>query len=201
MDLTQSQQRLRDFTFTVLDFETTGTVKGFISRPWQLGAVLVRNQKIEPLEGRFDTLLRVPADYPFSKQAPGTYATQRATIALAPEMETIWPALHTQLSATLPVAHNAATERNILARFAPLTHYNVWVDTLFLTRKIYPTLPSFALDNIIPTLGLEQPLKQLVPGRAPHDAYYDAVACALLLIHLLSLPGWSDLTLEEFLHL
>ena len=102
---------LTELTFTVLDFETTGTVKGFISRPWQLGAVLMRGTTLSLTDGCFDTLLRVPEDYPFSKHAPGTYVAQRAAIASAPEMQTIWPALHSQLSTTIPVAHNAATER------------------------------------------------------------------------------------------
>jgi DNA polymerase III epsilon subunit-like protein len=188
---------LNELTFTVLDFETTGTVKGFISRPWQLGAVLVRGTQLSLTEGCFDTLLRVPEDYPFSKYAPGTYAAQRAAIATAPDILTVWPALHAQLSCTIPVAHNAATERTQLARLAPMTRYPHWVDTLTLSRKIYPSLTSFALDDLIPALGLTPQLQQLVPNRAPHDAYYDAVACALLLIHILSLPGWSTLTLGD----
>ena len=35
------------------------------------------------------------------------------------------------------------------------------------------------------------------PGLAAHDAYYDAVACGLLLIHFLSLPGWKDATIGQ----
>ena len=188
---------LTELTFTVLDFETTGTVKGFISRPWQLGAVLMRGTTLSLTDGCFDTLLRVPEDYPFSKHAPGTYVAQRAAIASAPEVQTIWPALHSQLSTTIPVAHNAATERTLLARLAPMTRYPHWVDTLPLARKIYPTLPSFALEDLVPALGLQAELTRCVPNRAPHDAYYDAVACALLLIHFLSLPGWSTLTLGD----
>ena len=78
-----------------------------------------------------------------------------------------------------------------------MTRYPHWVDTLPLARKIYPTLPSFALEDLVPALGLQAELARCVPNRAPHDAYYDAVACALLLIHFLSLPGWSTLTLGD----
>lgn len=35
------------------------------------------------------------------------------------------------------------------------------------------------------------------PGCVPHDALYDAVACALLLLHLLRQPGWETLSAEE----
>ncbi|MBQ9693423.1 MAG: 3'-5' exonuclease [Kiritimatiellae bacterium] len=189
--------RLRDLTFTVLDFETTGTVKGFISLPWQLGAVLIRNQTLTLSEGNFDTLLHVPDDYPFSKHAPGNHANRRTAIADAPDFSDIWPLLNTQLTETIPVAHNAATERTLLARVAPMTHYPIWIDTLHLTRKIYPSLPSFTLENILAALGLGENVNLLVPGRKAHDAYYDAVACATLLLHILSLPGWANLTLEQ----
>jgi DNA polymerase III epsilon subunit-like protein len=121
----------------------------------------------------------------------------RHEIATAPEAQDVWQALHSVLSRTIPVAHNIGTERNVLARLAPMTRYPYWLDTLKLVRKVYPTLPSFALDDVIPALGLEPLLRELVPGRDAHDAYYDAVACALLLTHLLALPGWRDLTLAE----
>lgn len=189
---------LAELAFTVLDFETTGTVKGFCSLPWQLGAVFVRSGEVILEEGGFDTLLRVPEEYPFSKRAPGTHASQRAAIAAAPAFAEVWPALHDRLSCTVPVAHNAATERTVLARMAPMTQYAYWVDTLKLSRKIYPSLPGFALETLVPALGLQPMLARLVPGRAPHDAFYDAVACALLLLHLITLPGWSGLTLNDY---
>ena len=192
---------LSELTFTVLDFETTGTVKGFECLPWQLGAVRTTRDGLIQGIGEFDTLLRVPMTHRFSGNAPGQHAVLRAEIAQAPEAMDVWPALHEALSSTVPVAHNAATERNVLARLAPMTRYPYWLDTLRLTRKVYPSLPNFALENIIPALGLDAQLRQIVPGRNAHDAYYDAVACALLLIHILALPGWSELTLAEALSL
>jgi DNA polymerase III epsilon subunit-like protein len=188
---------LSEITFTVLDFETTGTVKGFECLPWQLGAVTATLQKGLLDAPTFDTLMRVPMDHRFSGRAPGRHAQLRAEIATAPTAQALWQPLHAALATTIPVAHNAATERNVLARLAPMTHYPYWLDTLRLVRKAYPTLTSYALDDIIPVLGLEAHLRHLVPGRDPHDAYYDAVACALLLLHLLALPGWRELTLAE----
>jgi DNA polymerase III epsilon subunit-like protein len=189
---------LSELTFTVLDFETTGTVKGFECLPWQVGAVTVSAQNGLLLDApHFDTLMRVPLGHPFSGRAPGRHAQLRAEIALAPTAQEVWLKLHAALSTTIPVAHNAATERNVLARLAPMTQYPYWLDTLRIVRKAYPSLKSYALDDIIPVLGLEPQLRALVPGRDPHDAYYDAVACALLLIHLLALPGWGALTLAE----
>lgn len=188
---------LSQLTFTVLDFETTGSLKGFACLPWQLGAVTLSRGGAHLGEPVFDTLLCVPETHPFSGNAPGRHAQLRAAIAQAPTAAALWPRLHAQLDATIPVAHNAATERNVLARLAPMTRYPYWVDTLRLVRKAYPLLPSFALDAVIPALGLETELQRRVPGREAHDAYYDAVACALLLQHLLTFPDWAALTLAE----
>ncbi len=187
----------RQCDFTALDFETTGVVKGFESRPWQLGAVTLRAGVLDLGAPSFDTYLRVPENYPFSKYAPGEHRANRAAIAQAPEAMTVWQQLHPRLTCTIPVAHNTATERNILLKLAPMTRYPYWVDTLKLARRIYPSLSSYALDDLIPLLGLQERLTALVPNRAPHDAYYDALACALLLEHILALPGFESATLAD----
>ncbi|MBQ3810030.1 MAG: hypothetical protein II839_04340, partial [Kiritimatiellae bacterium] len=54
-----------------------------------------------------------------------------------------------------------------------------------------------ALEDLVPALGLLPRLLALAPGLAPHDALYDALACGLLLRHLLAQPGWADLSPAE----
>ena len=44
--------------WTALDFETTGTVKGWPNEPWQLGLVKIEDGVILP-ETRWETLLHV----------------------------------------------------------------------------------------------------------------------------------------------
>jgi DNA polymerase III epsilon subunit-like protein len=187
----------REALFTALDFETTGTSRGYKSLPWQLGAIQMRIG--EPLSDAplFDTLIRVPPEHPFSKHAPGTHLEQRAAILEAPPFHDVWPALHKALSTSIPTAHNCSTERTLLLRLAPMTHYPHWVDTLPLAKRIYPSLTSYALEDLIPMLGLQPQLSAYFPHRAPHDATYDAYACALLLQHLLSLPGWEQIPLID----
>ena len=186
----------RDACYLALDFETTGTVKGFRSLPWQVGAVCVQSGRVDPAAFRLDTLLRVPADYPFAQHAPGVYRKRRAEIAEAPEMAEVWPKLHAKLQTAIPVAHNIATERTILARAAPMTHYPRWVDTLQLARVAFPGERSYALEDLVPRVGLQAQVEALAPGRQAHDAFYDAVACGVLLAFLLSQPGWGDVALE-----
>ena len=188
----------RDCPFTALDFETTGVVRGYQSLPWQVGAISLRGGKVAPDAPRVDTLLRVPAGHPFSRHAPGDHRARRSAIAAAPEALTVWAeTLHPLLAVTVPVAHNVTAERTTLARLAPMTEYPFWVDTLRLARHAWPGLPSHALEDLAPALGLGPRLRALAPGRAPHDAFYDAVACALLLEYLLALPGWDTLTLAD----
>ena len=187
----------RDIPLTALDFETTGVVRGSESLPWQLGAVSLRGGRVDLAAPRLDTLIRVPEGHPFSPHAPGDHRARRGAIAAAPEAPEVWRRLHALLAVSVPVAHNIAAERTILARLAPLTRYPWWVDTLRLARIAWPGLPSHALEALIPALGLLPRLQALAPGRAPHDAYYDAVACGLLLETLLAQPAWAGLSLAD----
>jgi DNA polymerase-3 subunit epsilon len=184
---------LSEITFTVLDFETTGTVKGFECLPWQVGAVTVSAQNGLRCDApHFDTLMRVPLGHPFSGRAPGRHAQLRAEIALAPTAQEVWLKLHAALSTTIPVAHNAATERTILEKRAPLSPFGPWIDTLKLVRQAWPHLPSYALGDLIAAFGLTEHVNRLCPGRTWHDALYDACAGAVLYCFLLKqLPSLS----------
>jgi DNA polymerase III epsilon subunit-like protein len=93
-------------------------------------------------------------------------------------------------------AHNAPTERKFLQQAFPLLPLGPWIDTLKLVRTAYPSLSSHKLEDLVETLSLRSGLDELLPGLGPHDALYDAVACAFLLEHLLSLPEWHGITLE-----
>ena len=177
------------FAFAAIDFETTGAVPGFPNEPWQVGVFAVR-----PGAGpaTFESLLRIAPDRPFNRYAPGRHASLRAELAAAPAPAEVWPRLAPMLAGPV-VAHNAAVERSVLAAAAPLHEPGPWIDTLALARAAWPDAPSHALEDLVPALGLRPALDALLPGRGPHDALYDAAACALLLRHLLSRPGWADL--------
>ncbi len=176
-------------TFTVLDFETTGSVAGWPVEPWQMGLVEVRGGRLAAV--RFESLLRILPDRPFSPHAPGRHARLRRELAVAPTLQDLWPTLASWVSGRPLVAHNIGTERSLLRRAAPLHRFGPWVDTLRLVRLCYPQLASAALEDVVPALGLLPVLQGACPGRGPHDALYDATACALLLLHFLALPGWE----------
>ena len=205
------------FAFSAIDFETTGAVPGFPNEPWQVGVVSVpaddpivrhpspvtrhsppvtRHSSLVTRHSSFESLLRVSPDRPFNKWAPGRHARIRAELAEAPALPDLWPELAPRLVGPV-VAHNAGTERSLLQASAPLHVPGPWIDTLALARRAWPAAPSHALEDLVPALGLLPRLQALLPGREPHDALYDAAACALLLLHVLAQPGWGSLSPAE----
>jgi DNA polymerase-3 subunit epsilon len=183
--------------FVALDFEGTGSVPGLPDEPWQIGLIQLRNGRVDP-ESAYQSLLRV-GPRPFSPHAPGRHAELRQAIAKAPTLPSLWPQLAHCLTQAIPVAHNSPTERRYLSAAFPLHAPKQFVDTLRLVRKVYPSLPSFALNDVLKALNLETRTQQLAPERAPHDALYDAIGSAVLLEHLLALPGWERVTVDRLL--
>lgn len=179
--------------FVALDFETTGSVRGYPVEPWQVGFVRVESGRVcgEP----FESLLRI-GDRPFNPHAPGRHALLRDRLAWAPAPGEQWPLWASWLMGVPLVAHNAGTERTLLRRLAPLHRLGPWIDTLALARRAYPSLASKALEDVVAALGLSARVASLCPGRGAHDALYDAFACAVLLEHFLALPGWERVTVE-----
>ena len=179
--------------FAVIDFETTGAVPGYPVEPWQVGIVRVEHGQV--CERGFESLLRV-GDRPFNHHAPGRHAQLRAQLAVAPTTDELLPVFSDWLIGVPLVAHNVGTERAMLAKIAPLHRFGPWVDTLALARHAYPQLASKSLEDVTVALGLVPHVQALCPEREPHDALYDAIACAVLLTHFLSLPGWEQVTVE-----
>jgi DNA polymerase-3 subunit epsilon len=78
------------------------------------------------------------------------------------------------------VAHGAATEKRFLRAF-PFHGFGPWVDTLKLSRAVWPTRESFSLGDLIISLRLEEELRANYPGFRWHDALSDAAASLVLL--------------------
>lgn len=187
---------LHETTVVAVDFETTGSVPGYPELPWQIGLVPVRGGEPD-FGGVAEHWLHVPADRPFSPHAPGSWRLRRETLASATALPDLLPDLRGWLLGTTLVAHNAAAERKVLRQAWPLQRPGPWIDTLTLARQAYPDLPAHDLGTVIGALGLAGELAAALPGRAPHDALYDAAACALLLCHLVRQPAWTSVHVED----
>ena len=181
---------------TALEFETTGVAPGFLNTPWQIGLVVFSGGKV-CTERHFESLLRVPAEQPFNVYAPGRWAQQREAMASAPTLRELWPELRPFLEGRPLIAHHAPTEQGMLRQELPLQVFGPWVDTLTIARQAWPGRRDYKLESLVADFGLTERMSELCPGRAPHDAYYDAVACALLLEGVLASPGWHEASVEN----
>jgi DNA polymerase-3 subunit epsilon len=187
---------IRETTLTVLDFETTGSVPGFDTEPWQVAAVVLKNGYVDPAQ-TFQSLVRVDINRPFNAYAPGKHHKLREEIAAAPEVFEVWKQLEGWVSGRPLVAHNVATEKKFLQQMAPMHRFGPWIDTLALARQAWPAAPSHTLEDLIAGLQLEARVRELCPRGEAHDALYDAVACAVLLEHLIAQPGWEKLPVAD----
>ncbi len=186
-----------ELEMTVLDFETTGVVPGWPVEPWQLGMVAFCGGRVVP-ESVYESLIRI-GDRPFSRHAPGRHEFCRDALRVASTFPLLWPALQPRLVGRPLVAHQAGTERSVLRRLVPLHTLGPWVDTLRLTRRAYPGLASGGLSDVLGVLGLHDRAVALCPNRPFHDAVFDAVACGVLLEHVLAQPAWQGASLRQLL--
>ncbi len=185
---------IRETTLTVLDFETTGSVPGFDTEPWQVGMVVLKNGRVDQ-DHIFECKVRVDINRPFNAYAPGKHHKLREEIAAADEVFKVWKKLEGWVTGRPLVAHNVATEKKFLRQMAPMHRFGPWIDTLVLARQAWPKAPSHKLEDLIAGLKLETRVRELCPRGEAHDALYDAVACAVLLEYLLTLPGWERLAI------
>ena len=187
----------REAILIAIDFEGTGVVEDYADEPWQIGLARIRNGKLCEKD-LLESLLHI-GDRPFNRYAPGRHAQLRSKLSTAPTMQQIWPKLRPWIEGQLLVAHNAATENRYLSRAFPLHPPTRWIDTLRLSRIAFPTVKSHKLEDLSKRLGINERLSVILPGREAHDALYDAVACALLLEKILTLPGWESATVTALL--
>ncbi|MEE9368459.1 MAG: 3'-5' exonuclease [Pontiella sp.] len=185
-----------DAQITVLDYETTGSLRDYPAEPWQIGMVSLKNGKVVP-STMFESFLHVDAKRPFNPHAPGRHAVLRNEIANAPTPQEIWPDIMPRLTEYPLCAHNVGTEKKYTRLMAPMHQFGQWIDTLRIARKVWPGCASYALEDLIEVLDLKPRLDAHCPGKKAHDALYDAVASALLLEHLLEQPGWGNMTIGE----
>lgn len=191
-----SSMAIFDAEITVLDYESTGSLRGFPNEPWQIGMVSLKNGKVDPTS-MFESLLRVDINRPFNPHAPGRHALLRDEIAKAPTPPELWPRIMPRLVRCPLCAHNVATEKKFTRAMAPMHRLGLWIDTLKIARKVWPGCPSYALEDLIVMLDLKSRVDGLCVNREAHDALYDAVASAMLLEHLLAQSGWGNVTVGE----
>lgn len=110
-------------------------------------------------------------------------------------------------------SHNSSVEDSLLRAQTPTpgfvpdffnaqkksSSWGPWIDTLPLSKTLYPSIKSAGLSDLISALRLENNLNLLAKThcpanrRKPHCALFDALACALLITHLYKIPEFENL--------
>lgn len=161
--------------FIAFDVETTGTVPG-VDQIVELGAVRFINGQVE---GVFSTLID-----PLRSIPPGASAVNGITDDMVqgkPTVDTVLPAFSEFCSSLPIVAHNAPFDSQFLTsdikKFETAAPKGLVIDTLTISRKVFPGLPNYKLGTLV------QHLK--IPSTGFHRAEADATYCGHLFIEML----------------
>ncbi len=173
--------KVAEVPFAAIDFESAGSAPGLTDEPVQIAVV---HWTGEVIETHLNSYLRPSRQVTWSAKA--VHGIGDELLKGAPLLVELWPQVKASLGARWVVAHGAATEKRFLRVF-PFHGFGPWVDTLTLTRAVYPSLPSHALGDAIEKLGLAPQLP--IAGFRWHDACSDAIATVVLLRHLIQITG------------
>ena len=126
----------------------------------------------------YSTLIRPPR--PITWHATKVHGLTDEDVANAPTWSELASTVRERLQGAWIAAHNASVDHRVLAAHLPDWQPAGVIDTLRLSRAVYPEAPRHTLDAMITRAGIE--VAGLTGQR--HRASYDAHAAALLLLTL-----------------
>jgi DNA polymerase-3 subunit epsilon len=173
-------------SFAAIDFESAGIRRGGTDVPVQIGIAV-----LECLEFSKSFSSFVFSDQPITWAAHKVHGIRASDLTGAPRLLELWPHIRSLLENRWIVAHGSATERRFLRAF-PFHGFGPWIDTLKLSRALWPGKQSFALGDLILDLDLEEELRKALPNFRWHDALSDAVASLVLLRRVVAEANLND---------
>ncbi|MFV0415070.1 MAG: exonuclease domain-containing protein [Chthoniobacterales bacterium] len=175
--------------FLAIDFESARTQRlGGGDLPIQIATIASLNLEIKTSTAK--KFFLSPSE-PVVLTRADVHGITHKDLENAPTLLELWPKLSDDLQGSPLIAHGAGTERRFLRAF-PFSKIGPWIDTLFLSKKIYPGLDSYALGSLVARLGIEDELRNYFPNGRWHEALFDAAACLLLFHHLVRSGGLQD---------
>ena len=166
----------------VVDFETTG-LNPKTCRIIEIGAIRIRNGQIVEEYSRF-----VNPQEPIPPAVSSLTGITDAMVSSAKTAEEEIPALLTFINGAVFAAHNAKFDSSFLineCKRLGITWNGPILDTLELSRRLFPSLKSYKLGSICKQLGIS--LKNA------HRAVHDAHATALALNRMIDQMGESGI--------
>ncbi len=161
--------------FIAFDLETTGTVPG-VDQIVEIGAVRFNNGAVESV---FSTLVDPQKPIP-----PGATAVNGITDDMVrgkPRIDTLLQSFSEFCENSILVAHNAPFDAGFLTmdikRYEAAAPKGLIIDTLTISRKVFPGLPNYKLGTLV------QHLK--IPSTGFHRAEEDATYCGNVFLEML----------------
>lgn len=179
--------------FIAFDLETTGTVPG-VDQIVEIGAVRFVNGQPDSM---FVTLVNPGRPIP-----PAATAVNKITDDMVdgmPKIDTLLNAFAEFCGSDPLIAHNASFDAQFLTsditRHEMSSPSGLILDTLPISRKVFPGLPNYRLTTLI------QHLK--IPMDEAHRAQADAIACGQMFLEMLKRVsvGGKAPTLEQLVNL
>lgn len=161
--------------YAAIDFESAGKERGSTEEPVQIGIVTWNFS--QGIQERFCRYLRVNAGVKWS--ARKVHGITEADLLDAPSLIELWVEIKSLLAGKVILSHGQGTEKKFLRAF-PGHGFHPWVDTLTMSKKLYPNMDSYALGDLCRACGLESEIMNACPNKTWHDAEFDATASLFL---------------------
>ncbi len=192
-------KKLSEYTYSVLDIETTGLSPYKGCKIVEIAAIKVEPSFKLNLNNYFSELINPEISIPYN--AYKIHKISNQMVSDAPIIDDVLPKLADFIQDSVIVAHNAKFDMGFINYFCKscnlhLPHIDI-IDTLTVSRKLFPGFKSHKLDVLIDYFDIDLPVEE----SWRHRALFDAAHTAILLQKLIDKVNFieSDITLESFL--
>jgi len=167
--------------YVAVDVEGTASPAG---QPEGLVEVAAVEFSLERLIGRSFHSLLDPGT-PITAIGTRIHGLRDRDVAGQPTLASLWPRLSELVDGAVVVAHNARVDWGLLRRDCPELRPTAALDTLRVSRALWPELRQHGLDAVIERLDVrfEPPSGAVRGGR--HTALHDATATAWVFVRML----------------
>jgi len=133
----------------------------------------------------------IKPDAPITWQVERIHGIDNAAVSLCPAWGEVQAEVQRHLEGKWFVAHNASVDYSVVKRHLPSWSPIGVIDTLKLSRHVYPNASSHSLEAMLTLTGLRSQVSEQL-----HRAGDDAYATALLLDHLFKkskASSWAEI--------
>lgn len=164
---------MENYDLVVLDFETTGFSPALGDRPIEVGAVLLRKNKVID---EFQSLMN--PGFRISNRIENLTQITNSMLIKAPPCEDVMERFAKFLGDRPIVAHNVSFDRKFLVAELDRigrTHSGLFACTMMNARRIFPDAPNHRLETLVEFLGIANPSgfhRALVDARMAMEIWF-----------------------------